>query len=191
MTYYTYAHYTPKGDIFYIGKGTENRAYSTRDRGYKWKEIVKKNMGISIQILANWDTEEEAFSHEQLLIDCFKGMGANLVNLTNGGRGPNGYMQSPETRKKKRDKMLGYKYKLVTCPKCGTTGGNTSIYRWHFDKCTGAKKYKARVTIDGKRMFLGNFATKDQATQVMINYYASVNKPLPKEFIKFRGKNNG
>jgi len=162
--FYTYAHYTPKGEIFYIGKGKEDRAYSTRDRGYLWRERVAEARGITIEILADWKTEEEAFSHEQLLIDCFKDMGADLVNQTDGGSGPKGYKQSPETRAKKSLLLNGYKHKIVTCPHCGTSGGNTSIHRWHFNNCTGPKKqFKARITVDGKRIHLGYFATKEEA----------------------------
>jgi len=186
--FYTYAHYTPKGEIFYIGKGKEDRAYSRHDRSYLWRERVAEARGITIEILADWNTEEEAYSHEQLLIDCFKDMGADLVNQTAGGSGPQGYMQSPETRAKRSLIATGYKHKIVTCPNCGKEGGNTSIRRWHFDNCAGIRGgHKARVTVDGKRIHLGLFKTKEEATKVMIDYYASVGKPLPKEFIKHRG----
>jgi hypothetical protein len=71
---------------------------------------------------------------------------------------------------KKRLKMTGYKYKKITCPHCNTTGGETSMKRWHFDKCHGAKIFKARITIDGKRTFLGNYATKEIAKMVENKY---------------------
>ena len=138
MTYYTYAHYTPKGEIFYIGKGTENRAFSRHDRSYIWREVVKKARGISIEILADWNTEEEAFSHEELLIDCFKSMGANLVNQTIGGKSVKGYMQSPEQRAKVTEKLTGYVHKKIICPHCKTIGGATTMKRWHFDNCKEA-----------------------------------------------------
>jgi hypothetical protein len=59
--------------------------------------------------------------------------------------------------------------------------------RWHFENCVGNKPYRARVTIDGKRMYLGYFETKELATQAEINAYNEVNKPLPKEFIRHKG----
>ncbi len=186
--FYTYAHSTPNGGIFYIGKGTGDRVYSRRDRSYLWRNVVYKAEAVTMQILAHWKTEEEAYDHEKLLIDCFKDMGANLVNQTDGGAGPNGAMQDPEVVAKRSLKLVGYKHKIVTCPHCGTSGGNTSIHRWHFDNCSGKKGgFKARVTVDGKRIHLGLFKTKEEATKVMIDYYASVGKPLPKEFIKHRG----
>jgi len=171
--YYTYAHYTPKGEIFYIGKGKDDRAFSRSDRSYKWREVVKKARGISIEILADWNTEEEAFDHEKLLVECFKDMGANLVNQTDGGKGPENYMQSPETREKKGLKMRGYKYKVVTCPSCNKSGGETSMKRWHFDRCTGNRPFKARTTKDGKRHFLGYFESKE-AVKIAIDNFLKV-----------------
>ena len=171
--FYTYAHYTPKGEIFYIGKGKEDRAFSRSDRSYKWREIVQKARGISIEILADWDTEEEAFSHEQVLINCFKDMGANLVNQTDGGKGVKSYKQSPESRAKKSLQMRGYKYKVITCPNCQKSGGETTMKRWHFDKCTGNRPFKARVSKNGIRHYLGYFESKE-AVKIAIDNFLKV-----------------
>ena len=85
-------------------------------------------------------------------------------------------------------KNTGFKHKIVTCPNCGTSGGATSIYRWHFDNCKGKKStFKARVSYNNKRFYLGYFATQQEADQKCIDFYASVNKPLPKEFIRHKG----
>lgn len=65
MTYYTYAHLTPQGEIFYIGKGIADRAYSFADRSHNWRRAVKQNKGVQIEILANWGTEEEAKMAQQ------------------------------------------------------------------------------------------------------------------------------
>ena len=167
IVFYTYAHYTPKGDIFYIGKGTNDRAFTRHDRSYKWREVVKKARGISIEILADWNTEEEAYSHEELLIDCFTSMGANLVNETIGGKSVKGYMQSPEQRAKVTEKLTGYVHKKITCPHCNTTGGQTSMKRWHFDKCTGGKKIKAKTYINGKKVYLGSFLTQEEVNNAI------------------------
>ena len=88
--FYTYSHATPEGRIFYIGKGKGKRAYDLNKRNDYWNRIVKKHGVPSIQILADWKTEEEAFSHEVLLISCFRNMGYELANLTNGGEGQSG-----------------------------------------------------------------------------------------------------
>lgn len=88
--FYTYSHATPEGRIFYIGKGQGKRAYNLKKRNEHWHRIVEKYGSPTIEVLANWDTEEEAFSHEVLLIKCFKGMGYSLANHTNGGEGQSG-----------------------------------------------------------------------------------------------------
>lgn len=169
--YYTYSHSTPEGIVFYIGKGTKDRAYSTRDRNWAWREEVAKAKGILIKIEADWETEELAFKHEKELIKYYKDLNIQLVNQTEGGVGPLGYKQSVETRTKKSQSMVGYVYKQITCPHCNTTGGETSMKRWHFDKCSGAKIFKARATVFGKRIFLGNYATKEVASEIAKEFY--------------------
>ena len=78
--FYTYAHTKPDGTIFYIGKGSKRRAWKTHNRNKHWKSIVEKHNGFNVEILANWDTEQEAFDHEVLLISCFKDMNYILAN---------------------------------------------------------------------------------------------------------------
>ena len=95
--YYTYSHCKPDGSIFYIGKGMGDRVFSKDNRNIHWKRTVAK-YGYEPQILAHWDTEEEAFSHEKLLISCFKDMGIKLVNLTPGGEGSAGYKWTDEQK---------------------------------------------------------------------------------------------
>jgi hypothetical protein len=175
--FYTYAHSAPNGKVFYIGKGGGSRAFSFSDRGVRWKNFVKESKGVSIEVLAEWNTESEAFAHEQFLIACFKDMGYNLANLTDGGKGVFGYRQSKELRDHKKALMTDYKYKKITCPKCNTSGGETSMKRWHFDNCTGAKIHRARTTVNGKRVFLGNYATKEEAEQVVKHYKDQVTVP--------------
>jgi hypothetical protein len=67
--YYTYAHYNLNGDLFYIGKGKGNRAFSHGDRSREWKDYVYKTDGITIKIVERWNTEEEAYKHEMALIE--------------------------------------------------------------------------------------------------------------------------
>lgn len=97
----TYAHYTPQGRLFYIGKGSsELRAYYMQGRNNYWQKVVNKYGKPDVQILARWDTEEEAFSHEKLLISCFRDLGHILTNLTDGGDGASGYKQTQEHKDK-------------------------------------------------------------------------------------------
>lgn len=116
MQHYTYAHYKPDGTIFYIGKGSGDRAYRKSHRNQYWKNIVKKYGDYKIDIIANWKTHEEALSHEILLISCFRDMGYSLANLTIGGEGVVGNKWSEESKIKlsisKTGKNLGHKFNV-------------------------------------------------------------------------------
>lgn len=112
MKYYTYAHYTADTkELFYIGKGSEKtlkefkRAKCYWNRNPYWKNKVAKHGGFTYEILAVWDKEEDAFSHEKLLISCLP----KLTNLTDGGEGPSGFKQSEETKKKRAEAHRGRK----------------------------------------------------------------------------------
>lgn len=85
--FYTYAHYTPDGNLFYIGKGHGLRAYSSKGRNIYWKRIVAKYGKPEIKILAEWVTEQEAFEHEITLIKQYRKQGLKLCNMTAGGEG--------------------------------------------------------------------------------------------------------
>lgn len=95
--FYTYAHFaTGRVLPFYIGKGKGYRAYEVNGRSTEWK-IAAAN-GYSVKILATWDSEDDAFSHERLMISVFKSLSANLANKNAGGSGQSN--PSPETRRK-------------------------------------------------------------------------------------------
>jgi hypothetical protein len=124
----TYAHYTPQGRLFYIGKGSsERRAHYFGGRNNYWNKIVAKYGTPEVQVLAHWDTEEEALSHEVLLISCYRDMGYELANLTDGGEGTSGYKHTEEHRRKNSEYRLGKpatwnigrKHTAKTKAKCG------------------------------------------------------------------------
>lgn len=98
-----------------------------------------------------------------------------------------GQKHSAETIEKRRQKMIGHQYEKIECPKCKVHISINMAKRYHFDNCKGLRPYKARVTIDGKRVFLGSFETKDLATQAEMQAYINANKPYPIEFIKLKG----
>lgn len=114
MKFYTYGHYRPNGEIFYIGKGSNLRAWATRRNPY-WEKIVKKHQGFDVKILSFWETEKEAFEHEKLLISCFKDLGIKLANLTEGGEGISGAILSDETKSKMSIAKLGKKKTIEHC----------------------------------------------------------------------------
>lgn len=106
-TFFTYLHRrNDTGAVFYIGKGSRRRAHEARGRSSYWTRVATKH-GYSVEIVASWHTEQEAFDHEVFLIACFRDMGAPLVNLTDGGDGMSGHRHSPETKARMRAKALG------------------------------------------------------------------------------------
>jgi hypothetical protein len=84
VDYYTYAYLREDKTPYYIGKGTENRIYSTNRRVKPPKDksriiFLKQNL-----------TEEEAFKHERYMINVFgrKDNGTGILrNRTDGGEG--------------------------------------------------------------------------------------------------------
>ena len=109
-THYTYSHNKPDGTPFYIGKGSGRRAFTKRTNPY-WKNIVAK-YGYEVQILAYWNTHEQALDHEVLLISCMKDMGIELANMTEGGEGCVGFSH-PHTEEHKQ-KLKGNTYGAST-----------------------------------------------------------------------------
>ena len=98
--FYSYYHSKPNGDIFYIGIGNKARPYDFRVRNKYWKNVVKKYGTPQVEIIAEWNTAEEAKQHEILLISCFKDMGHKLTNLTDCGDGCNGYKHTEAHKQK-------------------------------------------------------------------------------------------
>ncbi|CAB4155853.1 hypothetical protein UFOVP1417_64 [uncultured Caudovirales phage] len=174
MRYYVYTHAIPNGSVFYVGKGQRGRAFSNYKRSPAWRGIVDQYAGLTIHIVSYYETEKEAYAAEKMLIKKYRNMGARLVNIADGGPGPLGYVQSESARLKKQIQMTGYKHKTITCPHCNLSGGETSMKRWHFEKCTGLKMFKARATINGKRVFLGNYATKEDANNIAEKFKAEL-----------------
>lgn len=100
MIFYTYMHSKKSDGIpFYIGKGKERRAYNTKGRSASWNKIVNEN-GIIVTIIAKWEREEDAFSHEKLLISCMNDIGIVLCNKISGGQGASGLKRSKESNAK-------------------------------------------------------------------------------------------
>jgi hypothetical protein len=169
MKYYVYTHAIPNGPVFYVGKGRRGRAFSSHKRSPAWYAIVDKYAGLTVHIVSYYETEKEALDAERMLIKKYRDMGASLVNVSAGGVGPSGFVQSEEVRLKKRLKLIGFKHAKVTCPKCGKTGGETSMKRWHFENCRGLKVHRARTTIGGKRVELGYYPTKKDMKAAILN----------------------
>lgn len=103
---YVYGHYkADTGELFYIGKGTGDRAWSKKDRNKHWHHTVKKH-GYIVKLLHEHLTEDEALTKEIALI-AEVGLD-NLVNILPGGEGFTSDIarknwQDPEVRQKMLD----------------------------------------------------------------------------------------
>lgn len=70
MKYYVYGHYTKdSGRLFYIGKGTGNRAWRTTNRSKAWHDIVTRS-GYTYKILqSNLDSNAALLLERELIIE--------------------------------------------------------------------------------------------------------------------------
>jgi len=112
MKFYVYIHYRLDNDeIFYVGKGSNNRAYSKLNRNTYWHNIVNK-YGYRVEILKSNLQEEEAFIEECKLIKSLN----PCTNLTKGGNGGDTFSKLPEQDKQR---LREEARKRASCPNSG------------------------------------------------------------------------
>lgn len=91
--------------VFYVGIGTEKRAYDYKSRSTAWKTQADIS-NIETEILLECETREQAYKKEIEFIQLYgrldKGTGT-LVNRTDGGGWLKGAIWSPERIKKYSD----------------------------------------------------------------------------------------
>ena len=108
--YYVYAHRkATTGEIFYIGKGTGRRAWGTIDRNPFWQAVARKH-GFTIEIIEDQLQEWYAYELEQTLIAGYgrRNVGTGiLTNITEGGKGVSGIVQSAKCRKVTSERSKG------------------------------------------------------------------------------------
>lgn len=146
--YFTYAHCKQTdGSIFYIGKGKRDRVVSHAHRNNYWKNVVSKH-GLSVMRLAKWKIEQEAYDHERFLIWCFRDMGMQLVNLTDGGDGLSN--PSDETRKKMSERNAMKRPEVAAKIAVARKGKPLSME--HKQKLSDAQKGKKRSDLTKQKM---------------------------------------
>lgn len=113
MLHYLYFHIEQDThNVFYIGQGTQNnsRRHGKRyDKSMWWKNKVNKH-GYYYIIAKRNLTKEQADVLEKFFIKAFGRADlneGNLVNLTNGGEGVEGYKHTQERLEKIRNSLAG------------------------------------------------------------------------------------
>lgn len=108
--YYVYQYLRKDLTPYYIGKGKNDRAWSPHKRS-NGTDLLP-NDESKIQIVARSLSENEAHLLEKKLIEHYgrKDLGSGiLINLTNGGEGVSGMVQSIEHIAKRLSKVTGQK----------------------------------------------------------------------------------
>ena len=94
--FYTYVHRkADTGEVFYVGKGSGNRATFFHQRSKYWGRVAKKH-GVIVEFVAFFYEEQHALESEVSLISSYRLDGVKLANLTDGGEGTSGRMHTPE-----------------------------------------------------------------------------------------------
>lgn len=100
--FYTYIHrYQDTGQVFYVGMSKNKSRMTSKQRLHQphWYAAIENKEWFA-EAVANWNTKEEAESHEQLLIACFKDMKHPIINLTKGGAGRTGFKWTAQEHEK-------------------------------------------------------------------------------------------
>jgi len=112
VTFYVYVHRKAStGAVFYVGKGTNARAWSKQGRNPQWHRTVKKH-GLVVEVVQRNMQEWWAFELEADLI-AFHGR-ENLSNMTDGGEGPAGFLHRAESKDRMSSAKMGKKLGPMT-----------------------------------------------------------------------------
>ena len=164
--YYVYSYLREDNSPYYIGKGSGKRAYTKGP-----KEVKPPRDKSRVRILKENLTEEDAFLVEKLYILMFgrKDLDTGILrNKTDGGDGASGTIVSPETRRKRSERMKGVKrpqwiYDKIaasnrgkkasaeTREKISAAGKNRKCSEEHKRKVSEAKANPHKITFDDGR----------------------------------------
>lgn len=103
--FYVYLHFTPDGDVFYVGKGgggPRKRSHDFKNNRNKYYlNTVRKYGEHNIDVLVfGCSSEADALATEVRWIRALRAHGANLTNITEGGEGVTGLTFSKEAKRK-------------------------------------------------------------------------------------------
>ena len=115
--FYVYKHINPKdNEIFYIGMGKDNRAWTIHSRNKWWNNYVNKN-GFEVEIICDNMSRQNALELEITLISFYgrkcHSLGP-LLNLSDGGETCMGYTHSQEWKDEQSKLRTGKKLKPLS-----------------------------------------------------------------------------
>lgn len=88
---------TETNEVFYIGKGCNDRYKETYHRNKKFLEYYNNN-SCSSEIIEFFDTEEEAYRREAELIKEYREKNQASANLDDGGKGGYHFVWTPQMK---------------------------------------------------------------------------------------------
>lgn len=97
--YYVYEWFNiDNNEIFYVGKGCNNRYKSLSHRNKYFKEYIQNN-NVDVRIVKYFESEEEAYKYEKELTDSYRKIGQCKCCLVDGGYGGYSSIWNDEARK--------------------------------------------------------------------------------------------
>lgn len=140
MKYYVYQLIDPRSNtVFYVGKGTGDRAYKHNqfkdgnNNFYKdsiIKQLHQQGLEPTVEIVEHFASEKDAYDYEDKLIETI-GID-NLTNITEGSRPPSkkGWTPSADTLAKRSASLKGIKRTEEWCRKLSQSkqGANNPMY---------------------------------------------------------------
>lgn len=154
MDFYVYIHRKKiNGEVFYVGKGSGNRAWAKHGRSLFWKRVVAKH-DYTVEIVINGVQEWFAFEHEKSLIAYYGMRKDGCGTLVNSSEGLDTVYEHAMDKNKynfinyktfetfygtRRD----FKNKYKIDPRSIVTGGNLTVGNWSL--LSTFEKYQKKI----------------------------------------------
>lgn len=162
--FYVYVHSRlSSGEPFYVGKGSDTRAYDKVRRNTLWKRIVAKDGGRFLNYIVKNVDEELAFLVEEEMIDKYRQLEVKLANFTDGGEGMSGYRFTDEQRARRSELKKGNKNNLgrKATPEIRAKMSAAQRARTVWPKLTEERKAKISEFQKGNKWRLGKKASDE------------------------------
>ena len=166
--YYVYAwYYVDTGEIFYVGKGKNERYRNRKDHRNKYfiNILEKHGNNVDVKLLKTGMTESEALAEEKALISYYWSIGQCKANFHEGGCGGyTGNYYKPERIEKLREIA-----KRRTGPKNGMYGRtHTKEVREFLSKINKGKKMPEAHKLRLRMINTGRVKTEEERKKISL-----------------------